>query len=745
MRASRVSGTRLPYLILAGGVLLATACGGSGAREGDVMLSTLPTPPDYVSGGDVLVRVDVAPAIDLDRVSLSVAGGEADLRPSPPDRLGRPEHALLALVTGLSDGPNDIVAAVDGDDIATLTVTNYPIEGPIFSGAHLEPFFCLEQMAPGPRGPARFAVGNGDFIDGTEGGEGCAIDTRVDYLYLPRGEDAELQPLADPAGPPADVATTTTSEGKQVPFVVRLETGTINRAIYQIAALVDPANPQPDPWNPPSGWNGRLVYTYGGGCEAGFFQGTSTGGVLRTSMLAKGYGVASSTLNVNAQGGCNDPLSAETTLMVKERFAEVYGPPLHTIGSGGSGGAMQQLLIAGAYPGILNGLMPSLTFPDATTYFIDTPECRLVLRRYLNGHRLSEETKRVIGGWSTWSTCENSLGPRPNRIGPDDCPTGIPPEVEYDARTNPTGLRCSIYDAMRSVYGTKTYPEIQPTPQKEFGRSPHDNTGVQYGLEALNEGLVTKDLFLDLNEHVGGWDIDFRWRPERAEADRGAVRIAYQTGRVTSGRGGLRITPIIDERGYLDDVGNFHQSFYSFAMRERLIRDNGSAGNYVLLRHGSGMSLAEENLALMDEWLTNIARDGSGADLADKIVQNKPTGLVDACWDGSGERIVERQTFDTDRLFDNTRGRCNQLYPPHAGPHLVAGGPLTNDVLKCQLKPLNPSDYRVVFDEREWARLQAIFPNGVCDWSRPGVGQDAVPQTWLSFGPSPVNRFQPLS
>ena len=109
-------------------------------------------------------------------------------------------------------------------------------------------------------------------------------------------------------------------------------------------------------------------------------------------------------------------------MMVKERFAEVYGPPVHTIGSGGSGGAMQQLLIAGAYPGILDGIMPTLTFPDAITYFIDTPECRLLLRRYLNERPLDEETKRVIGAWATWGTCDNSLGPRPNRIGPDNCP-----------------------------------------------------------------------------------------------------------------------------------------------------------------------------------------------------------------------------------------------------------------------------------------------------------------------------------
>ncbi len=176
-------------------------------------------------------------------------------------------------------------------------------------------------------------------VDGSGHGVNCSLETRVDFVYRPTGEDAEFQALADPTSLPSDVAETTTSEGKTVPFVVRLETGTINRAIYQTATLVDPARPEPDPWNPPSGWNGRLGYTFGGGCEAGFFQGTSTGGVLRANMLGAGYAVASSTLNVNAQGGCNDPLSAETAMMVKERFAETYGPPVHTIGSGASGGA----------------------------------------------------------------------------------------------------------------------------------------------------------------------------------------------------------------------------------------------------------------------------------------------------------------------------------------------------------------------------------------------------------------------
>ncbi|MCH7621453.1 MAG: hypothetical protein IH870_06105 [Chloroflexi bacterium] len=98
--------------------------------------------------------------------------------------------------------------------------------------------------------------------------------------------------------------------------------------------------------------------------------------------------------------------------------------------------------------------------------------------------------------------------------------------------------------------------------------------------------------------------------------------------------------------------------------------------------------------------------------------------------------------FDKKRLFDNTHGACNQLYPPHAGLRLVAGGPLSNDVFKCQLKPIDCGDYAVEFTDTEMRRLEAIFDQGVCDWSRPGVHQ-AVNRTWLSYGPSPVNRYEP--
>jgi hypothetical protein len=65
-------------------------------------------------------------------------------------------------------------------------------------------------------------------------------------------------------------------------------------------------------------------------------------------------------------------------MMVKEHFIETYGPVLHTIGWGGSGGAMQQYDIADAYPGILDGIVPGISFPDPLTVLGPVTDCRLL-------------------------------------------------------------------------------------------------------------------------------------------------------------------------------------------------------------------------------------------------------------------------------------------------------------------------------------------------------------------------------
>ena len=134
----------------------------------------------------------------------------------------------------------------------------------------------------------------------------------------------------------------------------------------------------------------------------------------------------------------------------------------------------------------------------------------------------------------------------------------------------------------------------------------------------------------------------------------------------------------------------------------------------------------------MGQWLTAIKADTSRRSLAEKVVANKPADVVDACWTTAGVKIVERQTLDGS-------GQCNQLFPVGVPPEFVAGAPIELDVIKCRLKAIDMADYKVPFTAVQRARLQAIFPKGVCDWSQPGVAQvKAVP--WASFGPSPVNQ-----
>jgi len=70
----------------------------------------------------------------------------------------------------------------------------------------------------------------------------------------------------------------------------------------------------------------------------------------------------------------------------------------------------------------------------------------------------------------------------------------------------------------------------------------------------------------------------------------------------------------------------------------------------------------------------------------------------------------------------------------------VAGGPLAENILKCQLKPLDPAEYApATVSGAQLARLNAVFPGGVCDWSKPGVGQqEAVSPLTFVAGPGGV-------
>jgi len=45
-----------------------------------------------------------------------------------------------------------------------------------------------------------------------------------------------------------------------------------------------------------------------------------------------------------------------------------------------------------------------------------------------------------------------------------------------------------------------------------------DNVGVQYGLVALSRGQITAEQFVELNERIGGYDVDGNIVATRTEA-----------------------------------------------------------------------------------------------------------------------------------------------------------------------------------------------------------------------------------
>ncbi len=82
--------------------------------------------------------------------------------------------------------------------------------------------------------------------------------------------------------------------------------------------------------------------------------------------------------------------------------------------------------------------------------------------------------------------------------------------------------------------------------------------------------MITKAQFLDLNERIGGYDNDGHARAERTAADPESVRLAYATGRLDSGAGGLGSIPILHYRTYNDPLGDIHDRFRDFSVRARL-------------------------------------------------------------------------------------------------------------------------------------------------------------------------------
>jgi hypothetical protein len=713
-------------LVVAAALLLASAQ----ALSQEPRIEILSSFPELVTGGDALVRItgiSAAPSVTVDGAGVWAA--------FTADRNG----AWIGLVDGLADGRNTLVVA-DGGHEASLTLTNHGINDTLLAGPQQTPFVC-ENEAHGIA-PAR--------------DESCAAPTITGYFYRSTGGGWKR---FDPAGArPGDIDTTTTPDGKTVPLITWYEKGVINRSAYVISLLHDPAaGPLPTPTSNETGWNGKLIMSHRGGVRPGFHMGATIGTLdrergyvggennnLHESLIRSGYAFAGGSLMVTG-ANTSHVVQAETAAKIKERFIELFGPPEHTISMGTSGGSMSQHLIAQGYPGLYDAIMPWRSYADVITFNTPINDCNLLVHYFENsGLEWSDVQKREVSGKLSFGFCTGPSTLFPN-LSPDNCDESVRDAMAREPERW-SGVRCTYQDNLVNVYGVD--------PETGFARSPWDNVGVQYGLAAFNDGIVTFEQFADLNASIGGHDVNGVIVPgRRAQANAEAVRIAYATGRLNTGAGGLRDIPILDIRGYTDGICTLspcppgdprnvdvHDGYHTLVTRARLAKTNGTAENHVrMVTHEVGhrgpdsiLSIVSvDAVAMLDRWVTAVRRDDSNRSQARKVAAHRPADFVDACYPSAETRITDMS-------------RCAKLFPIASDARMVAGAPWANDVLKCTLKPVGREDYEKPLTEEQLIELERIFPAGVCDWSQPGVGQAPLAGTWAVYhGHGEVEYLRP--
>lgn len=766
-------------LALVGASLMLAGChGGHDTTMSPLSVKVLSNRGDMLSGGDAFVQI--VPPAGTAASNLVVQLNGTDI--STAFAL-RADGRVTGVVTGLANGTNTLVAKASDATSATLTLTNFPIGGPIISGPQIQPWVCATPAPVAESGTTPSSNASGLSTAAIDAQ--CNIKTEFKLYYrttiagcssvLPDPSAPAIAPANscfksyDPAAArPADLATTTTDAGVSVPYIVRVERGTLNRGIYDIAVLFDPTQPW-KPTAPQPAWNGKVVYTFGASTGQPRKQYRSEQSWVDESALSRGFMVVLNSLTDSLYNS-NRVLMSETVMMMKEHVIDTYGSIRYTIGNGCSGGSINQLTNASISPGLIDGIQPSCTYPDAQTTSIEVSDCQLLVNFYNSAPWKSltaglsqaaiDAKKAAINGHLDQSGCHAWVNlfaniDRPGNYVPNvvinangdvlalgasrnNCQ--LPASTVYDPVTNPTGTRCDGADAAVAIWGT--------VPGTNRARDTRDNSGVQYGLRALVTGAITSEEFVTLNETIGGTDADSNPSVTRSQADTTALPIAYKAGIVSSGKQ-LAKTAIIDLRGYDDstlvlppgaivNVSAFgiHHIWRSFSLRDRLDKANGNHGNDVIWRFGSGLSAAPASgltlqaFLTMDKWMTALKADTSSATLEQKIINAKPAAAIDFCY-------LSTDTGFTTKVTDQAVCDADPFLKAHASPRQVAGGPLSENILKCQLKPLAAGDYTpAVLSAAQLTRLQNTFATGVCDWSKTGVGQqDAVSPLSFASGP----------
>ncbi len=658
-----------------------------------------------------------------------------------------------------------------------------PID-PLFAGPLSYPLLCGKNKISGEQpqvdnlkqwGVPVFAEDeDGDVTDEIVGySKDCVHKTTAAYFYL--DQDSEKFYPLEKLDETNHRIKKIVSAGREIDFVVRLESGTINRYFYAIAVLRGEQEQLAKPQN--DFWNKRLIYQFRGGVGIGKRQGNlKTGDLLkrRKAQLQEGYAVIYSSAN-QTSNHYNMWLAEDTALRVKRQFVALYGDPLYTVGIGGSGGAIQQYLLAQNNSEILDGLIPLYSYPDMVSqtiyvldcepleYFFDVADQHNARwqswreRVQVEGLSASQEAPNVFAVLSKAASFLS--GNFANLTAPVDGASecvqswrGLTPLINnphyvhfsnHFADSVSSQVQWTHWDDLSQFYGRS---------EDGYAQSVWDNEGVQYGLEALREKRLSMDEFLRLNRNIGGWVEQGEMQREkfwflegevfpielslwshqnlnltdsaeypapRSRANLGAIAGIYRSGHVFLG---YLDKPVLDVRHYLDDQLDMHHSSASFMTRARILEAQGSAGNHIVWMSHQDFDPVNHAFAVMDQWLMNMRLNPSA-----DVVANRPKFAEDVCFDSQGDVIARGANVWDGEWNGRPQGACMSVYPNHKTSREIAGASIRGDVFKCQRQSVTDAISRGEYGDLDvWPHLEQlenVFPSGVCDYQLADAGR----------------------
>ena len=578
----------------------------------------------------------------------------------------------------------------------------------------------------------------------------CLLPTRHHYLYFRDKEQRKPRRQDDHhLGIPRDVH-----------LLIRAESGTINRHLYSILMPTSFADhiDKPDL----SRWNGKLIYFFRGGISIGFQQGKMRMHRMAKDMryaLEKGYAIVFSSAT-ETDNTYNIQLQEDTALRLKHQFVSRYGEPQFTIGFGGSGGAIQQFLLSQNHPGIIDGSIAVVAYPDMVTQLTYTLDCELleyyfdhlasdnvfwrnpVNRQAVMGLSNNYRKSPMLAGLYRFAQAINLNWPQQQPPG-SECNAGWRGSV---AMVNNPLFHTDMHrfsDAVRSVTQWTHWQEnahIYGTDAQGHAPSLWSNEGVQYGLSALRQQRISVEQFLELNSRIGSWKPAAKMKQEhywyrsmdsdlsrfspygehnmthegsirnlapRYEGSLSAARAAYQSGMIFLGQ---LNTPLIDVRQYLDHKLDIHHAFASAATRQRIIDAGYDSKNHVIWMSKPGFNPMWQALDAMDQWLSQ----GSS---------RPQSTLQDTCFDDKGQVIARGDSVWDGDWNHKATGTCQQQMPFYQSSRNVAGDAISGLTLHCQRISVTEAIQQGLYaplDMRPYQnQLQQIFPKGVCDYSQP--------------------------